>query len=146
MRTSPAKNQTSNHQTHNVMGQTYSVRLKVSFKDERGAVKALQAKIARGSEERVSYSLDHYRELGVGTETIGDLLRIFFGGWQGRLDQSPYGGLVSDFDACYGWEGVMMDAFDILAPYLEDGSSVKIWPDSGVDEAVVTGGEATWKC
>lgn len=104
------------------MGQTYSVNLKLKFSDEKGAVKALQAKIARSKNERVNYDLNHYRLLGIGTEKIADLLRIFFG----------------------GWEGVMMDAFDEMAPFLEDGASIRIYPDSGVDKGTVKNKKVLW--
>jgi len=44
------------------------------------------------------------------------------------------------FDASYGWEEVMQDAFLHMAPYLEDGSSISISPDSGLYEARIEGG------
>lgn len=126
------------------MGQTYSVVLEVKFKDKDGAAQALRNKIARAGEEGVLYGLDHYKyELGIGTDTIEDLLKIFFGGWDGKL--IDYGtSMTSSFDASYGWEGVMMDAFDDIAPFLEDGSEIRIYPDSGKDRATVYEGIATW--
>ena len=127
------------------MGQTYSINLKLKFSDEKGAVKALQAKIARGKDEQVNYYLDHYLLLGIGTEKIADLLRIFFGGWTGKLEKHPENTLSSDFGASYGWEGVMMDAFDEMAPFLEDGSSIRIYPDSGVDKGTVKNKKAFWQ-
>ena len=126
------------------MGQTYAVSLKLHFKDKEGAAQALRDKIARATEERVIYSLEHYRELGIGTDTVEGLLRIFFGGWEGKL-QNTGTSLESGFDACYGWETVMMDAFDLMAPFLEDGSEITIYPDSGIDNAVVQGGKAVWR-
>lgn len=127
------------------MGQTYSVNLKLKFSDEKGAVKALREKIARGKDERVMYYLDHYRLLGIGTEKLTDLLRIFFSGWTGELEEHPENTLSSDFGASYGWEGVMMDAFDEMAPFLEDGSSIRIYPDSGVDKGTVKNKKALWQ-
>lgn len=50
----------------------------------------------------------------------------------------------SSFDASYGWEGVMMDWFESVAPVLDDGSELKIWPDSGLDDGIVKGGKVTW--
>lgn len=121
------------------MGQTYSVYLKVEFKDKEGAKNALFKKIARAKEEHTDYGLEHFKELGIGTDSIEDLLKIIFGGWDGKLVDGQAG-----FDASYGWEQVMMDSFTIMAPFLEDGSEIKIYPDSGLDRAIVKDGKADW--
>lgn len=128
------------------MGQCYSVEIKARFTDKDGARKALKAKIDRHEEEHVNYSLDHFKELGIGTDGLSDLMGIFFGGWKGRLE--PDRDKVwecADFDASYGWEGVMMEAFEEIAPYLADGSVIKIWPDSGCDHGTVRNGKCEWK-
>ena len=77
------------------MGQTYSIYLKVEFLNKRLAASALQAKIGRAREEHINYGLDHYEEIGVGTDTIEDLLKIFFGGWDADLRKTRDGGLES---------------------------------------------------
>ena len=125
------------------MGQTYSVILDVKFKDKNGAAQALRGKIARADQDFADYGLEHFKELGIGTDTIEDLLKIFFGGWDGKLIDHG-ASMTSDFDASYGWETVMMDAFDDIAPFLEDGSAIRIYPDSGKDYATVYDGLATW--
>ena len=125
------------------MGQVYSVSLKVQFKDKKGAAKALRSKINRAKAEFVEYNLDHYEALGIGAKKIEDLLKIFFGGWYGRL-QDTGATLESGFDASYGWEGVMIDAFDLMAPFLEDGSWIRIYPDSGCDHGIITNGKVNW--
>ena len=128
------------------MGQCYSVEIKVKFTDEDGAKKALQAKLDRHEEERINYNLDHFKELGITTDNLHDLLGIFFGGWEGKLDKSTTDEWeYADFDACYGWEIVMMDAFEDIAPYLTDDSVIKIYPDSGCDHGVVRNGKCEWK-
>lgn len=125
------------------MGQTYAVSLKLQFKDKQGAAQALRAKITRATQEQAVYALDHYREIGIGTDKIEGLLCIFFGGWEGKL-QNTGKSLESGFDASYGWETVMMDAFDLMAPFIRDGSEITIYPDSGMDKAIVQGGRAVW--
>lgn len=130
------------------MGACYSVNLKVKFTDAEGAKDALQRKVARAQEDHTNYNLDHYRgDLGLDLDSLKGLLQVFFGGWEARL--RPAVGkdgiyLTSDFDASYGWEGVMMEAFEDLAPYMEEGSSIKIYPDSDYDHAVVKEGKAVW--
>lgn len=126
------------------MGQTYSVYLNIRVKDEKKAAQALRDKIARAEQEKVQYYLEHYKDIGIGTDTLHDLLRIFFGGWEGKLRETHNGALESGFDASYGWEGVMMGAFDAIGPHLEDESTLDIWPDSGRDQAVVVDGQVQW--
>ena len=130
------------------MGQCYSVEIKARFRDEDGAKKALQAKLDRHEEDHVNYNLDHFTgELGLSTDNLHDLMGIFFGGWGGKLTPCPEPDEweYADFDASYGWESLMMDAFEEIAPYLADGSEIKIWPDSGYDHGTVRNGKCSWK-
>lgn len=142
------------------MGQTYSVYLKLKVKNQDAAVKALQQKIAKGEEEHTNYSLEHYKEIGITPDTLEGLLKIIFGGWKGILEKKEnrwnvkleklepfndgFDHYSADFDCCYGWENVMMRAFDALAPALEDNSQIDIYPDSGVDTAIITNQKAVW--
>ncbi len=50
----------------------------------------------------------------------------------------------SDFDASYGWESVMTDWFNYVAPVLQNGSEFKIWPDNGYYSGVVQNGKVIW--
>ena len=125
------------------MGQTYSVSLRLKFKDEQGAKNALQDKISKGQEGRIDYGLGR---AGIDLDSLDCLLRIFFAGWDLQWDDTPVQGLLSSgFDASYGWESVMMDAFDAIAPYLEELSNITIYPDSGKDFGVIVNGEPCWK-
>lgn len=129
------------------MGQCYSVELKVKFRDEDGAKKALQAKLDRHEEDHVNYNIGHFTgELGLSIDNLHDLMGIFFGGWKGKLEPSTTDDWeYADFDASYGWESLMMDAFEEIAPYLADYSVIKIYPDSGCDHGVVKNGKCEWK-
>ena len=128
------------------MGQCYLVELKVKFRDDAGAKKALQAKLDRHEEDHVNYNLDHFTgELGLSTDNLHDLMGIFFGGWKGKLEPSTTDDWqYADFDASYGWESLMMDAFEEIAPFLADGSVIKIYPDSGCDHGTVRNGKCEW--
>lgn len=132
------------------MGQCYNVYLKLEFLDEAGAIKALQDKLARGNKEHIAYNLWHYEALGIGTESLPDLLNIFFGGWEGKLRKSiitdkgrEWNYYSSDFNASYGWHKVMCEAFEEMAPYLANDSEFKIYPDSGVEIFTVRDGRVT---
>ena len=126
------------------MGQTYDVNLRVRFKDEKGARKALLAKIGRANEEKVLYDERGLRAMGFDLDNdIWDLMSVFFCGWGQRLKETANKDwLYSGFDASYGWERVMMEAFEEIAPYLEEGSEIKIYPDSDYDYLVVKDGKA----
>lgn len=127
------------------MGQTYDVNLRVRFVDEKGAKNALFAKIGRAKEERVLYDMQGLRMKGFDFDNIWDLMSVFFCGWGEKiLDASDKSWRYSCFDASYGWEWVMMDAFEKIAPYLEDGSEIKIYPDSGIDHGIVNNGNVNW--
>lgn len=123
------------------MGQTYSVYLKLRIKDAEGLKKALSDKIARGKKEHVSYQLDACKDRGIDVTTLEGLLRVFFG----DLEPGNGGTCVSGFDASYGWENVMIEAFEEMAPFLKDGASLKIYPDASYDLLVVKSGKAIQK-
>lgn len=128
------------------MGQTYSVILKTDFKDKEGAKKALLDRIAKGEQEHTNYSLDHFKEIGIGTDTVEDLMKIIFGGWEGKLlpVKNHKNTFRADYDASYGWIGVMWAGFNALAPYLKDGSRITIYPDSGKDVGIVKDNKVQW--
>lgn len=138
------------------MGQTYDVNLRVRFKDEKGAKNALFAKISRSRQENVIYDMQGLRRLGFDFDNnIWDLMSVFFcgwgqrfhqqGDWEGAKEIGKEGAWIwSGFNASYGWEGVMMDAFSDIAPYLESGSEIKIYPDSGCDHGIVENGKVKW--
>ena len=128
------------------MGQCYSIYLLIKVKDEQGAKNVLRSKI-----EPLSYGESQAEACGVDLDTLYGLLQYFYGNW-GRnfkltIDPKTWKGFTkysSDFDASYGWESVMMETFCQLAPYLADRSSLKIYPDSGVDYFRVKDGKAVW--
>lgn len=127
------------------MGQCYSVYLKVRFNDEEGAKKELRNKISKGREEHIRYDIDGLVvKHGYDLDNMSDLLSVFFSGWGSRLkrDYQDTDIRVADFNACYGWEGVMLETFSIIAPFMEDGSFMKIFPDSDYDHLEVKDGKA----
>lgn len=127
------------------MGQTYDVNLRVRFKDEDGAKKALTEKLARAEQEHVEYNLPLLKARGFDFDKIWDLMSVFFCGFGQRLKETAdKAWLYAGFDASYGWETVMAEAFEEIAPYLEDESEIKIYPDSGCDHGYVKNGKAEW--
>ena len=106
------------------MGSVYSIYSQMKFKDKNKAIKILQAKISRGKEEHTDYGLDTYRKSeNLDINDIDDLIAVFIG--IGRMfdvanDDNGWTTYSNGFDATYGWESVMMEMFEELAPVLED--------------------------
>lgn len=123
------------------MGACYSVYLKVDLIDEEGAIKALNEHMAKGGAD---YSLEEYAHIGATPDTFDGLMKILFAEAQRKVDIFDYGRFriyENDFDASYGWEGVMMDWFHVLAPFLKNGSELIIYPDNGYDKLVIRNGK-----
>lgn len=124
------------------MGACYSVDLKVNFIDEEGAVKALNEHMV--NDTRADYSLEKYANIGVTPDTFDGLMKILLAEAQRKVVIYEHEGFKfyeNDFDASYGWEGVMMDWFNVLAPFLKNGSELLIYPDSDYDKLVIKNGK-----
>ena len=124
------------------MGACYSVVVKVNVTDMPGAVKALNEHIV--NDTGVNYALDKYASEGVTTETFDDLMRILLAECQRKTLISQKGKFTiyeNDFDASYGWECVMMDWFEVIAPFLANGSQMLIYPDEDYDKLVIKNGK-----
>lgn len=118
------------------MGACYSVELKVKFKDELSAKTALQSMLK--VYPHTNFGIEEFAKEGTFTEKIDDIIKIFLAGWKQTPfkkkkddDMTVYS---NDFDACYGWEIVMIDMFKTICPFLENGSSFYIEPDDDYDE------------
>lgn len=125
------------------MGACYYVKLKVKVTDEESAIKVLNEHIAKDT--RTDYSLSAYAKQGITTETFDDLMRIFLAGWKNQEvtieKREIFTYYSNSFDACYGWESIMMEMFETLTPFLKDGSELLIYPDSDYDRLIVEDGK-----
>jgi len=123
------------------MGQTYSVNVKLIRDDDEALIRKMNEFI-RATEadktRRTDFSLDAYRKKGIGTESVEDLMKIFI---TDRGFESDGVNFQSDFDACYGWEGVMLEMFKFIAPVLKDGSEIEIWPDEDWQKLYIKDGK-----
>lgn len=122
------------------MGQCYSTYLKVRFKDKDGAVKAVQ--------NRLGDTIDELKEItGLDYNNIDDILRHYYANWENGYRWTPTVDpdvLSGDFNASYSWESTMIEVFSLIAPFLEEGSELKIYPDAGYDLLRVKDGKAEW--
>lgn len=124
------------------MGACYSVEIKVNILDMPGAIKALNEHIV--NDTSADYSLDECAEQGITTETFDDLMRILLAENQQKVSIHNQGKFViyeNDFNASYGWERIMTEWFEVLAPFLANGSQMLIYPDSDYDKLVIKNGK-----
>lgn len=108
------------------MGQTYSVCLTAKVKNEK--------KFVRMS---VNYLVGGHVLSCKGedlTTSIGNI-KCVMAASQEMFDEEPvvdgWSEYRSDFDAGYSWESIIYEWFQAVAPALEDGSEIEVYPDSG---------------
>lgn len=114
---------------------TKFVRAELVPVDGKDVVNAMNQYIDEHEGVDVRFSLD-----GINRTKIDDLMKVFITD-RGFLSDGK-GNYSSDFDACYGWDRVMYEMFEFIAPYLEDGSKFCVYPDSGHWLLVVKNGKA----
>ena len=121
------------------MGACYSVSLKVKTKNEEKAIKSLRNKI--DTDRNVNYNLKKLCEEGESIDAFNDLIGIFLaGGDSQELNIETDNNFITyqnDFDAPYGWERVMIEMFQTISPFLEDGSKFLIYIDNDYDEFII---------
>lgn len=128
------------------MGACYDVRLQMQFSapDAKEKVVATMQKYIK-KETSVDFSLDKYAAEGVTTDSLEDLLKICLGGWEKchpRITQENNGiEYICSFDASYGWERVLMDVFELICPYITNGSEMFISIDNDYDCLVAEDGK-----
>lgn len=127
------------------MGACYSVELTIRTKDAAATVAALKGHI-EANPLKANFSLDRWRECGIGTETLDDLLAIMLAGWPGqsvRKEDAAQGftSYRNDFNASYGWQMVMERMFEAMGPTLADGSEFFIEADNERVSYMVEDGE-----
>lgn len=129
------------------MGACYSVRFTGELKDEKSAIKAMRSLIKRS--ENVDFNLDKHKKRGLGLDNFNNLLRVFLSGCsnppQPIINDNGYIYYSDNFDASYGWETVMVNMFEEIAPYLKNGSQLDIYPDNehivyGIENGQIKGG------
>ena len=115
------------------MGQSYDVTYSLKIKDRQKLIDAVNAYIDETNEKRIRWSLDDRDR-----NNLTDLMKIVITdrGFMQTEDE-----FYSCFDATYSWEWVMMEVFEVMSPYLEDGSSLEIYPDYGRDLLVIENDE-----
>ncbi len=116
------------------MGQVYSVELRLICHDEKKLLEMAQ-RYMKETSAVVTYPKK------TDFSSVDSMVKVFF---TNNTEKTACGLYLSDFSASYGWESVMTEFFEYVAPALEDGSSITIWPDSDYDKLVVKDKKARW--
>ena len=116
------------------MGQCYSVCLAAKVKDEAAFVW-----LSRSFIESQNIREDCFEGADMMTPD-GNVKFMLAGNTQPEgysVQDEPDGWREYDnaFDASYSWEALLYDWFRAVAPALESGSDIEVWPDSG-----------SWRC
>lgn len=124
------------------MGAVFSVDMDVKIKQDQ-EMALLNAIISGTTESRINYM-----ELkGLDTYKLEDVLAYYFTAYHNEWVDIRDGRIKinTGFDAGYSWELVMMDIFELMGPYLEDGSELYIQPDDDYDLLVIENGNVVYK-
>lgn len=124
------------------MGACYSVSVKIHLIDHDRSIKALNEHIV--NDTSTNYSLTRYASIGVKTETFDDLMRILLAEVQRKVfisQEENFTFYENEFNASYGWERVMIEWFEVMAPFLGDGSQMLIYPDEDYDKLIIKNGK-----
>ena len=131
------------------MGQVYDIEIQFCGEPD-------EDEIVRKTVEYIANTKDHVRysktDLQLSEQsTLLDALDVIFTDNIGCVYYGPEGSrelntipgrLTSGFDASYGWQEVMENWFEYVAPAMGEGTWITIYPDSGNTYAVVKDGKA----
>lgn len=126
------------------MGDCYSVTLRVmvakgSKQNLAAIMRQWMREMAKGTNAHpgVDWSLAEYRRHGIRPDSFAGVCKVLLAFHQGNaqhaVDKKGFDLYRSGFNASYGWNRVMVDAFFKMAWALEKGSYLEIDRDEGHD-------------
>ena len=122
------------------MGQVYDISLQFNGEPDKDEIVKKTIEYIANTKDHVRYSES---DLQLSEEsTLLDALDVIFTDDIGSGYYDSEACLTSGFHASYGWQEVMENWFEYVAPAMGEGTWIRIWPDSGVTTAVVKNGKA----
>ena len=121
------------------MGQTYCVDMHFDYTDKDKMTKDLQDFIKAKNGHGIDFSLEKYAAKNIYPDTLDNIMKIIF--TDRGLEKTSDTEYNSSFDASYGWENVIFDTFDIMAPNLSDKSYIYLDTDEDSYELTVKNGK-----
>ena len=119
------------------MGAVYSVKLRLYYQDPNLLISATQDYV--NSTHNVEFNSVDYSSVASAIQAILPKHGFYV---EQQLDD--YIACSCDFDASYSWENILYDWYDSIAPVLDDGSKIWIFPDNDFIEGVVQNGSVRW--
>ena len=104
------------------MGACYEVDLVIKTRKERELIENVNKYVAESN-------LRFYDNIPA--NSIDDIAKKFLAAHQRMFDIYDTHSYSASFDATYSWELVLLELWDIMEPYLEPGSYIDVWPDTG---------------
>ena len=120
------------------MGACYTVEMKIKISEKKKATEALHNHML--SDKRTDYGLEEYAKIGIHADSLDHIIQIYLAGKNKSYTMDNEDGwsyYENDFDASYGWERVLYEMFEILAPFLEDESEMTVYPDNGCTHIII---------
>ena len=105
------------------MGQCYYVELKLNIDNEAKFIAAANWFMKNRTDARF---IDTYKP-----DSVDNIARIILVAQQNGFEKKDEGYYISEFDASYGWEGLLADFFTAVKHTLLKGSYITVYPDSG---------------
>ena len=128
------------------MSNCYCVELNIKPTADKRKLATILKNYITKNPHNADFSLEKWKDEGVGTRKFEDLLKIMLAGWQSqpisiRTHKDGFITISNGFNASYGWKNVMVGMFETMAPLLADDSSLNIDEDEGGSNYVVYGGK-----
>ena len=120
------------------MGQTYNVTAKLKPINEKAAINTIQDFIEKNEGKKANFEVEEYRAKGISTDNFEGLIHILLSDqyyWHEDYDYE------ASFDGSYGWYGILIDVFEIIAPFLTEDSYMYIDGDECSCELSIDNGK-----
>lgn len=134
------------------MGMCADHTLRLKFKDykaEAEAVNAVRYYMEKCEKEgTVCFDLKRLKTDNVTPDTLDGIIKILLAYNQQEIRYYRWHGYLcfqNCFDSSYGWETVIDNAMEAMAPYLEDGSVYIIDADEGITKCIVKNGAISYE-
>lgn len=112
------------------MGMCYSIYCKPICKDEEEVIRLAREYIHSAS----GYAKFNDSDFA----GLDDMMKVFF---TDDVEKDFDGAYTADSEASYGWENILQDMFEAIAPALKDGSCLEIYLDNWKDTMIVKDGK-----
>ena len=128
------------------MSNCYCVELTIKPTSDKRKLATLLKNYITKNPLNADFSLEKWKDEGVGTRKFEDLIKIMLAGWKSQpisinTNKDGFITIGNGFNASYGWKNVMVGMFEAMAPLLANDSSLNIDEDEGGSNYTVKDGK-----